>query len=169
MKIQEEFVILVDENDREIGIEEKLKAHQQALLHRAISIFIFNRKGQLLLQQRAFSKYHSGGLWTNTCCSHPRPGESLLAAAERRLQEEMGFFCPLKKVLQFIYKAELDQGLTEYELDHVFTGHFEGDPILNPQEACSFQWIDVKKLKEEIQKNPASYTVWFKLILDKVI
>jgi isopentenyl-diphosphate delta-isomerase len=93
----------------------------------------------------------------------------LLAAAERRLQEEMGFFCPLKKVLQFIYKAELDQGLTEYELDHVFTGHFEGDPILNPQEACSFQWIDVKKLKEEIQKNPASYTVWFKLILDKVI
>ena len=119
-------VILVDVNDRQIGIMEKMKAHQQGSLHRAFSVFIFNKKGEMLLQQRALNKYHSGGLWTNACCSHPLPGEETIAAAKRRLQEELGFEIPVEKVFDFVYKADFDNGLTEHEFDHVYVGEFEG-------------------------------------------
>src|SRR5690349_17076045 len=130
----EEYLILVDEQDHEIGTEEKLKTHRDAKLHRAFSIFIFNKKGQLLLQRRALSKYHSGGLWTNTCCGHPRPGENIDKAAHRRLQEEMGFDCNMKDVFRFTYKAPLDHGLTEHEVDHVFIGTCDAQPKLNHDE-----------------------------------
>lgn len=162
-----EEVILVDLEDREIGTSEKLQAHIEGKLHRAISVFLFNSKKEMLLQQRAFEKYHSGGLWTNTCCSHPRPGESVLNAAERRLKEEMGIQCALTKAFEFTYKAELDQGLTEYEYDHVFFGEFDGAPILNPEEAFSYRWIAMEDLKEEIEKFPHKFTYWFKILMEK--
>ncbi len=164
-----EKVILVDESDRETGTEEKIKAHKDGNLHRAFSIFVFNSKGDMLLQKRAKSKYHSGGLWTNTCCSHPRPGESLEEATHRRLKEEMGFDCELKKAFSFIYKADLDHGLKEHELDHVFIGIYNGDVHPNPEEADDFKWIDVKTLTEDIQKHKEAYTVWFRIALEKVI
>ena len=169
MEAKEEFVVLVDENDCQIGLEEKMKAHQKGLLHRAISIFIFNSKNEMLLQQRAFSKYHSGGLWTNTCCTHPRQGESNLDAAHRRLQEEMGIQCPLQKKLDFIYRSELDLGLIEHEFDHLFIGNYDADPIPNPEEANAWKWIDLQTLQEEMEDHPESYTPWFKIILRKVV
>lgn len=165
----EEFVVLVDENDNEIGIEEKMKAHEDAKLHRAFSIFIFNSDDEMLLQQRACDKYHSGCLWTNATCSHPRPGEKVEQAAHRRLQEEMGFDTELKKAFQFIYKAEFDHGLTEHELDHVFIGKFDGSINLNPDEADDFKWIDLETLKSDIKVNSENYTVWFKIAFDKVL
>ena len=165
----EEFVVLVDENDNEIGIAEKMKAHEDAKLHRAFSIFIFNSNGEMLLQQRACDKYHSGCLWTNATCSHPRPGENVEQAAHRRLQEEMGFDTELNKAFHFIYKAEFDHGLTEHELDHVFIGEFDGPINLNPIEADDFMWIDLETLQNEIKENPEKYTVWFKIALDKVL
>jgi len=128
--VAKELVVLVDENDNEIGVEEKINAHRKGLLHRAFSIFVFNSKNELLLQKRAADKYHSGGLWSNTCCSHPRPGENLKDAAHRRLQEEMGFDCSLREVFSFLYKKSFDNGLTEHELDHVFFGKFDGIPKL---------------------------------------
>jgi isopentenyl-diphosphate delta-isomerase len=162
----EEFVVLVDTADREIGIKEKLKAHGDGDLHRAFSICLFNSRDQLLLQQRAFSKYHSGGLWTNTCCSHPRPQEDLLGAAHRRLTEEMGIVCPLKPLFSFIYRAELDGGLTEHEFDHVFIGAFEGDPAPNPEEVASWKWIGKEELLADVKAHPELYTAWFKILLD---
>ena len=165
----EERVILVDQEDNELGTEEKMKAHEQALLHRAFSIFIFNSKGELLLQKRAEGKYHCPGLWTNTCCSHPRPGESLEEAVQRKLKQEMGFTTPLKEAFTFIYKVSFENGLTEHELDHVFLGTFDGNPEPNPEEVGEWKWISPEKLKEDVQEHPEKYTHWFKTSLDKVL
>lgn len=164
--MSEEKVILVDKNDKQVGLMPKLEAHEKGILHRAFSIFIFNSKYELLLQKRASSKYHSGGLWTNTCCSHPREGEDTLDAANRRLDEEMGIKTSLRKVYDFIYKAELDNQLTEHEFDHVFYGVFDSDPILNKDEAEDFKWVDMETLNNDIIKNEENYTVWFKIAFE---
>ena len=164
--MSEEKVILVDKNDNQVGLMPKLEAHEKGLLHRAFSIFIFNSRYELLLQKRASSKYHSGGLWTNTCCSHPREGEDTLDAANRRLDEEMGIKTSLRKVYDFIYKAELDNQLTEYEFDHVFYGVCDRDPILNKDEAEDFKWVDMETLNNDIIKNENNYTVWFKIAFE---
>ena len=164
--MSEEKVILVDKNDNQVGLMPKLEAHEKGVLHRAFSIFIFNSKYELLLQKRASSKYHSGGLWTNTCCSHPREGEGILDAANRRLDEEMGIKTSLRKVYDFIYKAELDNQLTEHEFDHVFYGVFDNDPILNKDEAEDFKWVDMESLNNDIIKNEDNYTVWFKIAFE---
>lgn len=158
-------LILVDTQDREIGRMEKLEAHKKGLLHRAFSVFVFNDKGELLLQQRAKGKYHSGGLWTNTCCSHPAPGETIKEAAKHRLQEEMGLQCELLDVFHFIYKAELDNDLIEHELDHVLVGFSNEDPNINPEEAMNFRWMDLTTIQKELQNNPKLYTFWFKEIM----
>jgi len=163
--MSKEKVILVDENDTQVGLMPKLEAHQKGLLH-TFSIFIFNSNHQLLLQKRAISKYHSGGLWTNTCCSHPREGEETINAANRRLIEEMGIKTNLRKVFDFIYKAELDNELTENEFDHVFYGIYNEDPIINTEEADDFKWIDMETLNNDIAINGQNYTVWFKIAFD---
>ncbi|MDP4010000.1 MAG: isopentenyl-diphosphate Delta-isomerase [Candidatus Shapirobacteria bacterium] len=164
-----DFVILVDENDQQIGIEEKMKAHEgDGKRHRAFSILIFNEKGETMLQQRALSKYHSGGLWTNTCCSHPRPEENTLAAAHRRLGEEMGFDCKLKEVFEYKYQIKLDHGLSENEYLHVFIGKYDEDPIINRDEAEDWKWISWENLNEDVNKNPGSYTFWFKVTLKEL-
>ncbi|MDP3697530.1 MAG: isopentenyl-diphosphate Delta-isomerase [Candidatus Taylorbacteria bacterium] len=159
-------IILVDEKDNEIGVAEKLKAHLQGKLHRCFSILIFNSRGETLLQKRAKGKYHSGELWSNACCSHPRPGEDIKKEAEKRLKEEMGIESDLKEVLSFIYKANLGD-LTEHEFDHVFVGKFDGDPKINLKEADDWQWVAIQTLKEDVKENPQNYTIWFKLILEK--
>ena len=164
-----EYVVLVDEEDREIGIMEKIEAHKNGgRLHRAFSIFVFNSKGELMLQKRARGKYHSGGAWTNTCCGHPRPGETVEEAALRRLKEEMGFSCKLTKVFKIIYKAYVGNGLTEWELDHVFIGYFDGTPDPNPAEAEDWKWMDMDAIEEDMEKNPGKYTPWFKIIFKKL-
>jgi isopentenyl-diphosphate delta-isomerase len=160
-------VVLVDQNDQEIGTKEKLKAHQEGKLHRAISILIFNSKNELLLQKRAANKYHAAGLWSNTCCSHPQPGETPQQTAKRRLKEEMGIECELKKIFDFIYKAVLKNGLIEHEYDHVFIGQFDGEPKLNPKEVEDCKWVLANSLKNDIDNNPEKYTPWFKIILEK--
>lgn len=156
-----EEVVLVNEKDEVLGTMEKMAAHEQAVLHRAFSVFVFNTSGDLLMQQRAFSKYHSGGLWTNTCCSHPRPGEEVLAAATRRLQEEMGFTTILTKAFDFTYKAAFDNGLTEHEFDHVFKGIYEGPVHFNPNEVAAYAFMTEKELEEQIQETPDRFTAWF--------
>ena len=161
-----ENVILVDEKDNQVGLMPKLEAHQKGLLHRAFSVFIFNTDYKLLLQKRASSKYHSGGLWTNTCCSHPRDGEDIIDAANRRLNEEMGIKTSLRKVFDFIYTAELDNNLIENEFDHVFYGVYDIDPIINKDEAEDFKWVDMETLKNDIENNKDQYTVWFKIAFD---
>ena len=161
-----ENVILVDEKDNQVGLMPKLEAHQKGLLHRAFSVFIFNSDYKLLLQKRASSKYHSGGLWTNTCCSHPRDGEDIIDAANRRLNEEMGIKTILRKVFDFIYTAELDNNLIENEFDHVFYGVYDIDPIINKDEAEDFKWVDMETLKNDIENNKDQYTVWFKIAFD---
>lgn len=161
-------VILVDENDCEIGLMDKLEAHQQGKLHRAFSIFIFNDKNQLLLQKRALNKYHSASLWTNTCCSHPENGESIEDAASRRLQEEMGFTTPLKFFKSFVYKAELANGLFEHEFDHVFIGFYNANPIPNADEVSRWRYEDLKDLEKDLAANPSHYTVWLKIIFGEV-
>lgn len=160
-----ELLVLVDENDQEIGSMEKMEVHQKGLLHRAFSILIFNSKNEILLQQRALDKYHSGGLWTNTCCSHPRINETTLQAANRRLQEEMGFTTELKEEFSFIYRAELDGNMIEHELDHVFFGTFEGDIHFNKEEVNDFKWVSLPDLMNDVEKSPSSYTEWFKILL----
>ncbi|MBI4292289.1 MAG: isopentenyl-diphosphate Delta-isomerase [Betaproteobacteria bacterium] len=162
-------VILVDENDNQIGISEKIKAHLGGKLHRAFSIFIFNASGQMLLQKRAKGKYHSGGLWSNACCSHPNPGENTEAAAHRRLNEELGFDCPLVEVYQFVYQAKLDGGLSEHEYDHVLIGSYDAEPRVNPSEVDDWKWIDPASLREDMQRNPANYTYWLRVSLDDVL
>ncbi|GAB7256738.1 isopentenyl-diphosphate Delta-isomerase [uncultured Polaribacter sp.] len=162
-----EQVILVDQNDKQIGLMEKIEAHEKALLHRAFSVFIFNDNGELMLQQRAASKYHSPLLWTNTCCSHQREGESNLEAGRRRLQEEMGFVTDIKEVFSFIYKAPFDNGLTEHELDHVMIGKYNDAPNINKEEVEAYKWMLLDDVKKDIEENPASYTEWFKIIFDK--
>ena len=165
----EEFVVLVDREDNEVGLMEKQQAHVAGLLHRAFSVFVFNSKGELMLQQRAASKYHSPTLWTNTCCSHPRENETYKQAANRRLVEEMGFDCELLYKFHFIYRANLDNGLTEHELDHVFIGTFDGEPKLNPEEVMAYRWVEMDVLKKDMQTNPQNYTAWFKIIFDQYI
>ena len=164
-----ERVILVDEKDNEIGTEEKLKAHELGKLHRAFSVFVFNSEGKLLLQKRALTKYHSAGLLTNTCCSHPRIGESLDQSVHRRLKEEMGFDCDLKEICSFIYKGKLDHDLCEHEIDHVFVGNFNGIPVPNPEEVDSWEWADIRVLKEDVKQCPEKYTYWFPLALAKIL
>lgn len=162
-----EHVILVNENDEPIGTMEKLEAHEKALLHRAFSVFVLNAKNEVMLQQRAAHKYHSPLLWTNTCCSHQRKGETNLEAGKRRLMEEMGFETQLKELFHFIYKAPFDNGLTEHELDHVMLGYFEGEPKINPDEVASWKWMSIDNIKDDMQNHPEHYTVWFKIIFDK--
>lgn len=161
-------VILVDRKDNKIGIEEKLKAHKEGKLHRSFSIFVFNKKGELLIQRRAKAKYHSGGLWSNTCCSHPRPGKNLLKEAKKRLKEEMGIECKLKRVLSFYYKVRVGN-LIEHEFDHVFFGKFEGNPKPNPKEAEDWKWINKNALWKDMKENPEKYTAWFKIIFNRVL
>lgn len=163
----DEYVVLVDEQDQEIGQMEKMEAHRLGLLHRAFSILLFNSKGELLLQQRAAHKYHSPLLWTNTCCSHQRPGETTLLAAERRLREEMGMSAPMQTAFSFLYKANLDQGLSEHELDHVVFGYTNQDPIINPKEVQAFQWITIEQLSQQLKNNPQTLTVWFQILLEQ--
>ena len=165
----QEQVILVDPMGREIGVEEKLKAHREGKLHRAFSVFIFNTQRELLLQKRAKTKYHSGGLWTNTCCSHPRPGETYHHAAKRRLNEEMGFECELTALFSFIYHAKLENNLFEHELDHVFVGYYDGQPVPNPDEVADWKWMKIDALTRDVRENPEHYTYWFKLVLNRVL
>lgn len=163
-----EFVILVDNNDRQIGLMEKQAAHIEPHLHRAFSIFLFNSKGELLMQQRALSKYHSPGLWTNTCCSHPRSGETLEEATSRRLMEEMGMTCPMHEVYTFIYKAPVGQGLTEHEFDHVFIGQSDDIPNINTDEVASWKYMRLDDLKKDLELYPELYTEWFKITFEEM-
>ncbi|KMW74046.1 isopentenyl-diphosphate delta-isomerase [Photorhabdus luminescens subsp. luminescens] len=162
----DEILVLVDKYDNPIGSAGKADIHRKGMLHRAFSIFVFDNKGNLLLQKRSATKYHSAGLWTNSCCGHPRVGEALEDAAHRRLGEEMGFDCPLKKVSSFIYHARLPNDLIEYEYDHVFIGRFDKEPIINPDEVSDYKWVNPLKLRELINNAPDVYTVWFKKIID---
>ncbi|HLT52333.1 MAG TPA: isopentenyl-diphosphate Delta-isomerase [Flavobacteriaceae bacterium] len=165
--MEEEYVILVNELDEQIGTMPKLEAHEKALLHRAFSVFVFNDKNELMLQQRALHKYHSPGLWTNTCCSHQREGESNVEAGKRRLQEEMGFVTELTETTSFIYKAPFDNGLTEHEFDHVMVGYYNQSPEVNPDEVADWKWMLLEDVKIDIGKQPELYTAWFKIIFDK--
>ena len=163
----EEQVILVNENDEQIGTMAKMEAHEKAVLHRAFSVFIFNDNNELMLQQRAASKYHSPLLWTNTCCSHQRVGETNIQAGKRRLFEEMGFVTELKEVVSFIYKAPFYNGLTEHELDHVMIGSFNDSPTVNKQEVEAFKWMTLEAVKADMKAQPELYTEWFKIIFER--
>ncbi len=163
----EEKVILVNEKDEKIGLMPKMEAHEKAVLHRAFSVFIFNDTNALMLQRRALSKYHSPGLWTNTCCSHQRDGESNLEAGVRRLNEEMGFKTELKEVGSFIYKAPFDNGLTEHEFDHIMIGYYNENPHINMDEVDSFKWMQLDDVKVDMVCHPEKYTEWFKIIFEK--
>ena len=164
-----EHVILVDHNDTQIGIMEKMAAHIVPRLHRAFSIFIFNSKGELLLQQRALSKYHSPGLWTNTCCSHPQQGETLEDATARRLMEEMGMTCEMHEVFTFIYKAPVGLGLTEHEFDHVWFGQSDTEPIINTEEVASWKYMSLDDIAHDMKVHPECYTEWFKISFDQIM
>ena len=163
-----EYVVLVDESDHQIGLMEKQAAHVTPHLHRAFSVFIFNSKGELLLQQRALSKYHSPGLWTNTCCSHPRAGETLEEATSRRLMEEMGMACDMHEVYTFIYKAYVGEGLTEHEFDHVFIGQSDDLPEINRDEVEAWKYMSLDDLKADIGNHPEHYTEWFKITFEEM-
>ncbi|MFC4222136.1 isopentenyl-diphosphate Delta-isomerase [Flagellimonas marina] len=165
--MEEENVILVNEADEPIGLMPKMEAHEKALLHRAFSVFVMNDKGETMLQQRAKDKYHSPLLWTNTCCSHQRNGESNIEAGKRRLMEEMGFSTELKELFSFIYKAPFDNGLTEHEYDHVMIGSFNSAPNINPKEVADWKWMHPEDIKKDISKNPDHYTAWFKIIFER--
>lgn len=165
----ENMVILVDENDNKIGLEEKMKAHQNGgRLHRAFSIFVFNSKNELMLQRRALSKYHAKGLWTNTCCSHPFDGEQVIDAGHRRLKEEMGFDCPLNEIFSFVYHADVGEGLRENEYDHVLIGRYDGEATINPEEASDWKFESMKDVSMDMANNPKKYTPWFIIALPKV-
>lgn len=161
-------VILVNEHDEQSGTMGKLEAHRQARLHRAFSVFIFNSKGDMLLQQRATAKYHSGGLWSNACCSHPRPGEETLKAANRRLKEEMGFETALDKIFHFTYKTAFANGLTEHEFDHVFAGRYEGEIEPDSMEVSNYTFKSMKEIKENLELSPQKYTAWFHIAFPKI-
>lgn len=165
---QEELLILVDEEDNKIGIQDKLSVHLEGILHRAFSVFIFNSNNELLLQQRSNIKYHSPGLWTNTCCSHPRPGESTIEACNRRLLEEMGMKANLNFLFSFLYKFEFSNGLTEHEFDHVYIGKTDSIPQINPKEVNDWKYISLSNLENEIIQNPDSYTPWLKICLPQL-
>lgn len=168
MKTTENQVVLVDGSDNFLAATPKLKAHEEGLLHRAVSVIILNSRNEMLLQQRAHTKYHSSGLWSNAACSHPGPGESVHQAAIRRLQEEMGITCRLKKVFEFTYRADFENGLTEHEFDHVFLGRYDGDPLINPVEVQNFKWIPVQGLLNDLRTNPQMYTVWFRIMMEQI-
>jgi len=163
----EEQVILVNENDEQIGLMPKMEAHEKALLHRAFSVFVFNDKNELMLQQRTAHKYHSPKLWTNTCCSHQRAGESNIEAGKRRLQEEMGFVTELEESISFIYKAPFDNGLTEHEYDHILIGKYQNAPNINPEEVLDWKWMSLESVKSDMSLKPELYTEWFKIIFEK--
>ncbi len=165
--MEEEMVILVNKNDEQIGTMPKMEAHEKALLHRAFSVFIMNDKGETLMQRRAAQKYHSPGLWTNTCCSHQREGETNRVAGKRRLHEEMGFQTELEELFSFVYKARFDNGLTEHELDHVMVGTFNGEPKVNPEEVSDYKWMQPETVKTDMEENPENYTEWSKIIFEK--
>lgn len=164
----EDQLILVDSRDRQIGALGKLETHQKGLLHRAFSIFVRNNKGELLLQRRALGKYHSGGLWTNTCCGHPKDGEELAAAVHRRLREEMGFDCPLTERAALTYQVDLNKGLQEHEFLHIFTGVYDGSPVPNPEEASEWKCMTLAAIVSDVAEHPGSYTEWFKIILEEM-
>ena len=166
--MEEDKIILVNEHDDMVGIMDKMEAHKQGLLHRAFSVFIFNSKGEMLLQQRALTKYHSGGLWTNACCSHPAPGEKTKEAAQRRLMEELGFETPIEKIFDFVYKAEFDNGLTEHEFDHVFAGEYEGNVDVDPEEVKDYCYKGISEIKNMLQENPQKFTAWFAIAFPKI-
>jgi isopentenyl-diphosphate delta-isomerase len=163
----EEKVILVNENDEQIGLMPKMEAHEKAVLHRAFSVFVLNANNEIMLQQRAAQKYHSPLLWTNTTCSHQREGETNIQAGTRRLREEMGFETELKELFSFIYKAPFDNGLTEHELDHVMIGYYNEEPNINREEAESWKWMGIDAVKDDMQQHPEQYTVWFRIIFDE--
>ena len=165
--MKEEHVILVNEKDEQIGLMPKMEAHEKAVLHRAFSVFIFNDKNELILQQRALSKYHSPGLWTNTCCSHQRDGESNIQAGKRRLMEEMGFVVDLQESISFIYKAPFDNGLTEHEYDHVLIGRYDERPQINIEEVADWKWMPLEAVKKDMEVHSELYTAWFKIIFEK--
>ncbi|REG98314.1 isopentenyl-diphosphate Delta-isomerase [Flavobacterium aquicola] len=165
--MEEEKVILVNELDEQIGLMPKLEAHEKAILHRAFSVFILNNKNEIMLQQRAHQKYHSPLLWTNTCCSHQREGETNIQAGNRRLYEEMGFDAELKELFHFIYKAPFDNGLTEHELDHVMIGYYDGEPMINTEEVEDWKWMKIEDIQSDMLLNPEVYTVWFKIIFEE--
>lgn len=164
-----ENVLLVDEHDQLLGKMEKIEAHEKGLLHRAFSVFIYNDKDELLIQKRALSKYHTPGLWTNTCCSHQREGETNIEAGKRRLQEEMGFTTDLEDQFSFIYKAPFSNGLTEHEYDHILTGHFNGFPSPNPDEVAEWKWMTLDDIEKDVEEHPENYTAWFKILLEKYL
>jgi len=164
-----EKVILVDSEDNQIGEEEKLKAHRKGLLHRAFSVFVFNSKNEMMIQKRLISKYHSGGLWSNTCCGHPKVGEEIDKAATRRLREEMGFRSELREVFTFKYKVGFENGLFEHEIDHVFIGRYDGEAVCNPKEVENWKWIGLGEIKDEIEKHPEKYSFWLKSVCERVI
>lgn len=168
MSTMQENVLLVDERDHVLGTMEKMEAHQKGLLHRAFSIFIFNDKNELLLQKRAMGKYHSAGLWTNTCCSHQRFGESTIEAAHRRLQEEMGFDCYMEKSFDFIYKTDFNNGLSEHEFDHVLIGHYNGAVNFNREEVCEYKYMTLEAVQKDMEFNAEHYTFWFKIAFEKI-
>jgi isopentenyl-diphosphate delta-isomerase len=162
------YVVLVDENDNPLGVMEKMEAHREARLHRAISVFLFNLRGEWVLQKRALDKYHSRGLWTNACCTHPYPGESETEAAKRRLMEEMGINCEVKEIFNFVYKEKLDNNLTEFELDHVFVATTDEYPVINTNEVLEWKSISFDNLRKEVFSAPEDYTFWFKEIFERV-
>jgi isopentenyl-diphosphate Delta-isomerase len=165
--MSKEKVILVNENDEQLGLMPKLEAHEKAVLHRAFSVFVLNNKNEIMLQQRAYHKYHSPLLWTNTCCSHQRENETNIQAGTRRLYEEMGFTTELKELFHFIYIAPFDNGLTEHELDHVMIGYYNDQPKINKEEVENWKWMGTEDVKIDIENNPEKYTVWFKIIFDQ--
>ncbi len=165
--MEEEKVILVNQNDEQVGLMPKLQAHEKGVLHRAFSVFILNDKKELMLQRRAYNKYHSSGLWTNTCCSHQREGENNIEAGSRRLMEEMGFTTALHEAFSFIYQAPFDNGLTEHEYDHVLIGYYEEEPNINPEEVADWKRMPLEAIREDMLINPYEYTEWFKIIFDK--
>jgi len=162
----EENVIIVDQNDQKIGLMPKMEAHQKGVLHRAFSVFVFNDREELLIQQRAAHKYHSPLLWANTCCSHQRDGENTEEAGKRRLREEMGFSCDITEKKSFIYKAQFDNGLIEHEFDHILIGNYNQNPVINPDEVADYKWIKLEALRKDIQKHPENYAAWFKIIFE---
>ena len=165
--MKEENVILVNERDEPLGTMPKLEAHKKGVLHRAFSVFVLNDAGELMLQQRAENKYHSPGLWTNTCCSHQREGEATVEAGKRRLQEEMGFVTDLKVLFSFIYKAAFDNGLTEHEFDYVLLGTYNGVPTVNPAEVAAWKWMTPEAVRHDLDENPQRYTAWFRIIFER--
>jgi isopentenyl-diphosphate Delta-isomerase len=167
--VKEEVVVLVDAQDRPVGILPKRQAHLEGRLHRAVSVFVFNERGEMLLQRRAAEKYHSGGLWSNACCSHPRPGETLPDAARRRLREEMGLDVPLDLAFTFTYRAELDAGLTEHEFDHVYVGTGNEDPRPDPAEVEAWRWVSMAQLRRELEEDPGAFTAWFPVALRRLL